>query len=93
MNDTPIPYDEQMSRDREIQEREQSNKAHDSGEMPIGHKTCEHIHKEGDEIFCCFVNNELNFCGVPCPRTKGEEKNGEHNLRDTVKYPKGVKSP
>ena len=75
----PIPIDEQMSGDREIQEREQDNKAHDSGEREPNHKTCEYakpiLDESGhsDELYCYYVNGELNFCGVPCPKTRGEE--------------------
>jgi len=85
----PTPYDEQMSGDRGRSEREEINKTHDSGEQDSkdhdsgecdpNWKNCEYAKPNRDnnghfdEIWCCYINNELNFCGVPCPRTKGEE--------------------
>lgn len=78
MAEYPIPYDEQMSGDKSRSEREQEQKDHDSGEADPNWKTCEWAKPNRDnnghfdEIWCLYTNNELNFCGVPCPRTKGE---------------------
>lgn len=76
--ETPKTYDEQKYPDQERERREQESKDHDSGEADPNWKTCEYskpnYDENGhyDEIWCCYVNNELNFCGVPCPRKKGE---------------------
>jgi len=77
--DTPKTYDEQKYPDLVRAEREQDSKDHDSGECDPNWKNCEYAKPNRDnnghfdEIWCCYINNELNFCGVPCPRTKGEE--------------------
>jgi len=76
--DTPIPIDEQMSKEREIERMDIKGKSHDSGEADKNYKTCKYANpikdQNGhfDEIMCCYKNNEMNWCGVPCPLTKGE---------------------
>lgn len=76
--DTPISHDEQNFKEEEMMAEEERNKAHDSGEIDPNWKTCEYakpnydMNGHFDEVWCHYTNNELNFCGVPCPRTKGE---------------------
>ena len=74
----PIPIDEQILGDRVRNEKEQDGKAHDDGECDPNWKNCGYAkpmydqNGHFDEIYCCYKNNELNWCGVPCPLTKGE---------------------
>ena len=69
--DTPIPYDKQMHADKERAKREEENKSHDSNERDITYESCGHSQVIKNEIICTY-NNEFNYCGVPCPITKGK---------------------
>jgi hypothetical protein len=64
-------YDEGRSIDDNMRENEERGKAHDSHEN-FDAKKCECRMVIGDEVFCLYTNNELNFCGELCPRMKGE---------------------